>query len=93
VPLDEHLHTEECNIIIRQLKRCHEETSLFKQFLGECNKLDWAMRDCTKKERLVKVAENRESSKTKTAEVQKRMADLKTDDWRANLKEKLDSNA
>ena len=28
VPLDEHLHTEECNLIIRQLKRCHEETSM-----------------------------------------------------------------
>ena len=28
VPLDEHLHSEECNLIIRQLKRCHEETSL-----------------------------------------------------------------
>ena len=28
VPLDEHLHTEECNLIIRQLKKCHEETSM-----------------------------------------------------------------
>ena len=31
VPLDEHLHTEECNLIIRQLKRCHEETSMVNQ--------------------------------------------------------------
>ena len=30
VPLDEHLHTEECNLIIRQLKRCHEETNMVK---------------------------------------------------------------
>ena len=65
----------------------------FKQFFGECNKLDWAMRDCTKKERLQKVAENRESSKTKNAAVQKRMGELKTDDWRSNLKEKLDSSS
>ena len=65
----------------------------FKQFFGECNKLDWAMRDCTKKERLQKVAENRKSSKTKNAAVQKRMGELKTDDWRSNLKEKLDSSS
>ena len=65
----------------------------FKQFFGECNKLDWAMRDCTKKERLQKVAENRESSKTKNAAVQKRMGELKADDWRSNLKEKLDSSS
>jgi len=51
------------------------------------------MRDCTKKERLQKVAENRESSKTKNAAVQKRMGELKTDDWRSNLKEKLDSSS
>ena len=31
VPLDEHLHTEECNLIIRQLKKCHEEHSMFRQ--------------------------------------------------------------
>jgi len=30
VPLDEHLHTEECNQIIRQLKKCHEETSMVR---------------------------------------------------------------
>ena len=23
-PLDEHLHTEECNVIIRELQRCHQ---------------------------------------------------------------------
>jgi hypothetical protein len=43
VPLDEHLHTEECNVIIRQLKRCHEENSMFKQFFGQCNQLDWSV--------------------------------------------------
>jgi hypothetical protein len=32
----------------RELKRCHEENSLFRQFFGVCNQLDWAMRDCTK---------------------------------------------
>ena len=91
VPLDEHLHTEECNIIIRDLKRCHEETSLFSQFFGECNKLDWAMRACTRKERLARTAENRDSANKRQADVQKKMGELKSADWRENLREKLDS--
>ena len=41
VPLDEHLHTEECNEIIRALKKCHEEHSMARQFFGVCNQLDW----------------------------------------------------
>jgi len=90
VPLDEHLHTEECNIIIRQLQACHEETSMFKQFLGECNKLDWAMRACTKKERLKLVDENRAESKKRVEQMQQKMGSLKSADWRENLKEKLD---
>ena len=91
VPLDEHLHTEECNIIIRELKRCHEETSLFRQFFGECNKLDWAMRDCTRQERLTKTADQLHNSKKRNADIQKKMGELKSADWRENLKEKLDA--
>ena len=30
-PLDEHLHTEECNVIIRELQRCHQVTSKKKE--------------------------------------------------------------
>ena len=41
VPLDEHLHTEECNEIIRALKSCHAEHSMARQFFGVCNQLDW----------------------------------------------------
>jgi len=91
VPLDEHLHSEECNIIIRQLQACHAETSLTKQFLGECNKLDWAMRACTKKERLKLVEENRAESKERIKKVQERMATMEGKDWRENLREKLDA--
>ena len=63
----------------------------FKQFLGECNKLDWAMRECTKKERLRKVEDNRNSAKQRNADIQKKMSNLKSDDWRENLKEKFNS--
>ena len=54
--------------------------------------MDWAMRDCTKKERLEKVSENLQSSKKRNADIQKKMGDLKSNDWRTNLKEKLDSS-
>ena len=63
----------------------------FKQFFGECNKLDWAMRECTKNERLQKVSDNLEASKKRNADIQKKMGGLKSSDWRTNLQEKLDS--
>ena len=62
----------------------------FKQFMGECNKLDWAMRACTKKERLKAVEENRAEAKKRVENMQKKMGALKSDDWRENLKEKLE---
>ena len=49
------------------------------------------MRACTKKERLQKTDENRAASKKRVEEVQKRMANLKSDDWRENMREKLNS--
>ena len=50
------------------------------------------MRDCPKKERLQKVAENLETSKKRNADIQKKMGNLKSEDWRSNLREKLESN-
>ena len=38
VPLDEHLHSEECNIVIRQLLACHEETSMVSSELAGLDK-------------------------------------------------------
>lgn len=180
-PLDEHLHTEECNVIIRELQRCHQvplkkrksdmrkrsdltnctikwhfqENSMFKQFFGACNQLDWsvlkirnkctnlfvggsitypkgtlankfwyplhfpwtcstrAMRACTKNERLEREKEARQESKERITRVRNkwgeifpvhccgnlpsflllnyplvRMANLKSDDWRENLRER-----
>ena len=48
------------------------------------------MRACTKKERLKLVDENRAESKKRIDTMQQKMGSLKSDDWRANLKEKLD---
>jgi hypothetical protein len=89
VPLDEHLHTEECNVIIRLLHKCHQENSLGKQFFGVCNDLDTQMRACLKKERIATRDQNIKESKVRNEEIRRRMANLKSDDWRENLKEKF----
>ena len=51
------------------------------------------MRACTKKERLQKVEENRNEAQKRNADIQKKMGSLKSDDWRQNMKEKLEERS
>jgi len=51
------------------------------------------MRACTKKERLKATEENRAEAKKRVENTQKKMGALKSDDWRENLKEKLDQKS
>jgi len=48
-----------------------------------------AMRACTKKERLAQVEAASKESRARIEGVQKKMAGLKSDDWRENMREKF----
>ena len=61
----------------------------------ECNIIirdlkEVTMQACTRKERLARTAENRDSATKRQADIQKKMGELKSTDWRENMREKLD---
>ncbi|XP_018023544.2 COX assembly mitochondrial protein 2 homolog [Hyalella azteca] len=49
--LSPHLHTPECNALIKQLQDCHTNHT-FRKFFGHCNELDTQVWKCLKEERL-----------------------------------------
>ena len=89
-PLDPHLHTAECNEIIKKLLECHEQNSKWKQFtMHTCDELDTLMRKCTKKERLARTDQHLESARARNKALQDKYRQQKAEgkSWRDILDE------
>ena len=67
-----HLHSEECQRIIRDLSKCHEQHPL-RKFLGACNPLKRALNECLKRETVHRRRENYEAAQKKRKKYQELM--------------------
>lgn len=70
--LSPHLHTEECNIFIKQLQDCHADHPILK-FMGYCNDFDHVMRRCLKAERIKRQHQNNQEAAIKQKAIRARM--------------------
>lgn len=64
--LSANLHTEECNILIKELLQCHADNP-FKKYFGHCNSANTEVNRCLKREREQKRLENKKKTMEKRA--------------------------
>ncbi|XP_061197335.1 COX assembly mitochondrial protein 2 homolog [Saccostrea echinata] len=71
--LSPHLHTEECNFIIRAFRSCQDQHGILK-YVGYCDPLFSEVQKCLRKERINRRIENIENDKMKMREYRARLA-------------------
>uniref|UniRef100_A0A1B0FPD7 COX assembly mitochondrial protein n=1 Tax=Glossina morsitans morsitans TaxID=37546 RepID=A0A1B0FPD7_GLOMM len=64
--LSPHLHTQDCNQLIDELKKCHEENK-FAKFIGACNGFNSSVAKCLKQEHKARSAANRAKARKRKA--------------------------
>jgi len=70
--LSSHLHSKECNDLISELQKCHQE-QFFGKWVGACNQIDVKVRRCLKNERLERQTKNNEAAAVKHQLFQERL--------------------
>lgn len=81
--LSPHLHTPECNEKIIALLSCRKQNP-FKQYLGACNKADYAMLACFRKE----LEDRRQANHRLAAERRKNKKDIDIGEWNWQAEQK-----
>lgn len=71
--LSPHLHTLECNDLIRKFQECHKEQGVFKIF-GGCNEIATLVENCLQKERVANATANRVRAKERRAKLKESLA-------------------
>ncbi|XP_022343592.2 COX assembly mitochondrial protein 2 homolog [Crassostrea virginica] len=71
--LSAHLHTDECNVIIKAYKSCQEQ-HLYLRFFGYCDPLFTDVQKCLRKERINRRIENRENNRMKMRAYREKLA-------------------
>lgn len=77
--LSEHLHSDECNKLINELKQCHTDNTIGR-FIGACNSIDTQLSRCLRLERKGRQAENYKKSIERRQEVHERLRKDRTEE-------------
>nr|XP_034338564.1 COX assembly mitochondrial protein 2 homolog [Crassostrea gigas] len=71
--LSAHLHTDECNTLIKVFTSCQEQHG-FLRFLGYCDPLFTDVQKCLRRERINQRKEDRESNRQRMKALRERQA-------------------